>query len=95
VAIPGTEPWFDESRGILTNTHGLVDAAMDELAGLYVSGWLKRGSTGIIGTNIADAEDTVASIVHDNQLPASPKPQSSSSVQDLVDCCCSSCSRCC
>jgi NADPH-dependent glutamate synthase beta subunit-like oxidoreductase len=84
VAIPGTEPWFDESLGVLTNTHGLVDAATDELGGLYVSGWLKRGPTGIIGTNIADAKDTVASIVHDIQSPASPKPQSSSSLQDLL-----------
>jgi hypothetical protein len=35
-----------------TNTHGLVDASTDTLGGLYVSGWLKRWPTGIIGTNI-------------------------------------------
>lgn len=28
--------------------------------GLYVVGWLKRGPTGIIGTNLHDAEDTVS-----------------------------------
>jgi adrenodoxin-NADP+ reductase len=32
---------------------------------LYVCGWLKRGPTGIIGTNLTDAEETVASIAQD------------------------------
>jgi adrenodoxin-NADP+ reductase len=30
---------------------------------LYVTGWLKRGPTGIIGTNITDAKETVSSII--------------------------------
>lgn len=30
-----------------------------EVPGLYVVGWLKRGPTGIIGTNLIDAEETV------------------------------------
>ncbi|CAI7780840.1 unnamed protein product [Closterium sp. NIES-53] len=33
--------------------------------GLYVVGWLKRGPTGIIGTNLIDAEETVSSIAQD------------------------------
>lgn len=33
--------------------------------GLYVTGWLKRGPTGVIGTNLIDAEVTVASIMQD------------------------------
>ena len=33
--------------------------------GLYVSGWLKRGPSGIIGTNISDAKDTVSTIMSD------------------------------
>jgi adrenodoxin-NADP+ reductase len=32
---------------------------------LYVTGWLKRGATGIIGTNIPDAKETVASVLED------------------------------
>ena len=32
------------------------------MPGLYVCGWLKRGPTGIIGTNLADAEETVATL---------------------------------
>jgi len=32
---------------------------------LYVTGWLKRGPSGIIGTNIADAKETVGNILYD------------------------------
>ncbi|KAF8820193.1 pyridine nucleotide-disulfide oxidoreductase domain-containing protein [Cardiosporidium cionae] len=35
------------------------------LGGLYVSGWLKRGPTGIIATNIADAQETVQHVIQD------------------------------
>jgi adrenodoxin-NADP+ reductase len=35
------------------------------LGGLYVTGWLKRGPSGIIGTNISDAKETVAAVVKD------------------------------
>jgi len=40
--------------------------------GLYVSGWLKRGPTGIIGTNIPDARETVAAIIEDKAAGALP-----------------------
>eukprot|EP00536_Pseudo-nitzschia_multiseries_P010620 jgi/Psemu1/259098/estExt_Genewise1Plus.C_3310030 len=71
--------YYDSKRGILSNDHGRVVAIAAEgdddsddnsnnessLAPLYVSGWLKRGPSGIIGTNIGDAKDTVASILQD------------------------------
>jgi adrenodoxin-NADP+ reductase len=65
VAIPGVEAFFDARRGIVRNTHGKVESGSATHGGLYVSGWLKRGPSGIIGTNISDAKDTVASIVKD------------------------------
>jgi hypothetical protein len=49
----------------MNNQHGLVDATTSNMGGLYVSGWLKRGPSGIIGTNIGDAKDTVATILKD------------------------------
>jgi NADPH-dependent glutamate synthase beta subunit-like oxidoreductase len=86
VAIPGTEQWFDEKRGILTNIHGLIEASTPTLGGLYVSGWLKRGPSGIIGTNIADAKDTVASILENTKSPSSsPKPVTQSLEQLLQE----------
>jgi NADPH-dependent glutamate synthase beta subunit-like oxidoreductase len=67
IALPGLEEagLFDLRRGVVVNEHGKVDGAKNGLGGLYVSGWLKRGPSGIIGTNIADAKDTVASITKD------------------------------
>jgi ferredoxin--NADP+ reductase len=44
--------------------------------GEYVAGWIKRGPTGIIGTNKKCAVGTVASLIEDvsaNLLPAAPK----------------------
>lgn len=67
VPLPGMDSHiFDEKKGIVRNNHGRVysdDTESDH--GLYVSGWLKRGPSGIIGTNISDAKDTVASIMED------------------------------
>ncbi|CAE7751447.1 fdxr [Symbiodinium microadriaticum] len=37
----------------------------EEFRGLYVAGWLKRGPSGIIGTNITDAKETVQSVCED------------------------------
>ena len=65
VAVPGAEPWFDETRGTMIHQQGKVDGATGELGGLYTVGWLKRGPTGIIGSNITDAKDTVATILQD------------------------------
>jgi NADPH-dependent glutamate synthase beta subunit-like oxidoreductase len=67
IPLPGImESFFDNSRGVVRNVRGRVDASRGGgVGGLYVSGWLKRGPSGIIGTNIVDAKDTVASIVAD------------------------------
>lgn len=65
VLLPGLEQWFDEGRGVLLNRNGRVDPPTADLGGLYAAGWIKRGPSGIIGTNIPDAKDTVATIVSD------------------------------
>ncbi len=71
VPLPGMDSsMFDEKKGIVQNQHGRVVVNNDgnesrSVGGLYVSGWLKRGPSGIIGTNIADAKDTVLSIMED------------------------------
>jgi adrenodoxin-NADP+ reductase len=54
-------------RGRVTNNVENHSSATDssEIKGLYVSGWLKRGPSGIIGTNIMDAKETVATMLED------------------------------
>lgn len=59
---------FDQKRGVVPNDAGrVVDLPEGGAAvpGLYVSGWLKRGPQGIIGTNIIDAQQTAACVAED------------------------------
>ena len=53
--------------------------------GLYVCGWLKRGPTGIIGTNLIDAEETIESLVEDEKAGTlSPEIEDLSSSSPLA-----------
>ena len=62
--VPGAP--FDPERAVVPSSSGRVAAAGDGGAGaLYVTGWLKRGPQGIIGTNLECAEETVASVAAD------------------------------
>ena len=57
---------FLDRRGIVPNDGGRVmDPQGQQVTGVYVSGWIKRGPTGLIGTNKADAKETVASMLAD------------------------------
>ena len=52
---------FDERSFVLPNERGRVlDADRAAAAGVYAVGWIKRGPTGILGTNKRDADETVA-----------------------------------
>ncbi len=64
-ALPGLP--FDERRGVVPNQQGrVVDSATSHpLPGLYVAGWIKRGPTGVIGTNKPDALETVEAMLED------------------------------
>jgi ferredoxin--NADP+ reductase len=63
--LPGVP--FDERRGLIPNVAGrVVDPATgDVIPGLYTSGWIKRGPTGVIGTNKPDAAETAECIAGD------------------------------
>jgi ferredoxin/flavodoxin---NADP+ reductase len=57
---------FDERRGTIRNEGGRVVADDGEhLTRIYCAGWIKRGPTGIIGTNKKDASETVARLLED------------------------------
>jgi ferredoxin--NADP+ reductase len=57
---------FDPRSCTVPNAEGRVlDAGGAPLPGEYVVGWLKRGPTGVIGTNKADAAQTVRSLLAD------------------------------
>jgi ferredoxin--NADP+ reductase len=57
---------FDERRGTIRNDGGrVVDAEGGHVAATYCAGWIKRGPTGIIGTNKKDAVETVTQLLAD------------------------------
>jgi ferredoxin--NADP+ reductase len=65
VALPGLP--FDDRSATIPNEGGRVEP------GLYVAGWIKRGPSGVIGTNKKDATETVALLLDDaraGHLPA-------------------------
>jgi ferredoxin--NADP+ reductase len=65
IALPGVP--FDEQRGLIPNEEGRVTdpATGAPLPGEYVVGWIKRGPTGVIGTNKKDAQQTVDALLAD------------------------------
>lgn len=64
VPLPGLP--FDDWAGIIPNSQGrIIDEHDNILRGSYVVGWIKRGPTGIIGTNKPDAQETVNLLVED------------------------------
>jgi len=59
---------FDDRRGTIRNAAGRVhDETGSPLGATYCAGWIKRGPTGIIGTNKKDAAETVAALLEDVQ----------------------------
>jgi ferredoxin--NADP+ reductase len=60
VLLPGLP--FDDRSGTIPHTHGRIDGRSNE----YVVGWIKRGPSGVIGTNKKDAQETVDAIFADH-----------------------------
>ncbi|MBP2454818.1 4Fe-4S binding protein [Mycolicibacterium lutetiense] len=57
---------FDDAAGRIPNVNGrVVDEQGSSQSGVYVTGWIKRGPRGVIGTNRACAEETVANLWED------------------------------
>ena len=56
---------FDEQRGVIDNVDGRVADNGEIMPGSYVTGWIKRGPRGIIGTNKQCAGETVAYLLAD------------------------------
>jgi ferredoxin--NADP+ reductase len=52
---------FDERSGTIPHTDGRVDGSRNE----YVVGWIKRGPSGVIGSNKKDSADTVETLLTD------------------------------
>ena len=72
--LPGVP--FDERRGTVLNADGRVldrDTGRP-LAGVYAAGWIKRGPSGVIGTNKKCAQETTAGLLDDARAGGLPEP---------------------
>lgn len=66
---------FDDRRGLIRNDGGRVcTESGDAHVGEYAVGWIKRGPSGVIGTNKKDSADTVAKIVDDRDAGTLNRP---------------------
>ncbi len=80
VPLPGVP--FNDDWGVILNEKGRVLDAQTKhpLVGQYTAGWIKRGPTGVIGTNKPDAAETVTGMLEDlardiHLRPADPSPE--------------------
>jgi ferredoxin--NADP+ reductase len=84
IALPGVP--FDERKATIPHEGGRVTGHDGVCKGEYVVGWIKRGPSGVIGTNKKDAQETVDALLADLESdthlePSNPDPQA---VEDLL-----------
>ena len=79
---------FDEKRGLILNEGGRVLDSHDagHKVGHYTAGWIKRGPSGVIGTNKKDALETVRHLLADveSQTLLEPGEPGPGAVEDLL-----------
>ena len=69
---------LDPHRGVIPNKQGrVVDDNEHQLPGIYAVGWIKRGPSGVIGTNKKDAAETVEAIFEDVESGSIPERDAS------------------
>jgi ferredoxin--NADP+ reductase len=56
---------FDEPQGVITNESGRIVDNGRRMTGSYVTGWIKRGPRGVIGTNKQCAQQTIDALLAD------------------------------
>ncbi len=90
VPLPGLP--FNESWGVVHSAKGRVvdpEQGGNAVPGIYVGGWIKRGPTGVIGTNKPDALESVKSMLEDvdRGVRLSPANPSATAAEQMVRAC--------
>jgi ferredoxin--NADP+ reductase len=79
VPLPGVP--FDERSGTIPNDGGRVAGAERT----YVAGWIKRGPSGVIGTNKKDAAETVELLLEDARAGRLARGDPTGALEELLD----------
>jgi ferredoxin--NADP+ reductase len=83
VGLPGVP--FDERSGTMPNDRGRVlDGNGSPVPGVYAAGWIKRGPTGVIGTNKKDATETVELLLEDARAGRLSSRENGRRLDDLL-----------
>ncbi|UXW85729.1 FAD-dependent oxidoreductase [Microbacterium azadirachtae] len=77
---PVVEVPFDERRGVVPNEGGRVNGA----AGVYATGWIKRGPVGLIGHTKSDATETIANLLEDVDAGRLVAPVETADILELL-----------
>jgi ferredoxin--NADP+ reductase len=80
---------FDDGSGLIHNEGGQIhDGSGEQVPGLYAVGWIKRGPSGVIGTNKKDAQETVDILFADleaGRVPEAELAADRSSIESLLE----------
>ena len=82
IAIP--EVPFDERRGTIPNVAGRVVDGEHHVTGEYVTGWIRRGPSGVIGTNKKDGQEAATSLLEDADAGLLNQPRNDGDIAELL-----------
>lgn len=82
VPMPGVP--FDERKGVFSNQGGRITQSGATVPGLYCSGWIKRGPSGVLGSNKPDSAATVEALLADRSALVPCKTPDSQAVVGLL-----------
>ena len=80
---------FDDDLGVIPNQKGRIldKTGGSPISGLYNTGWIKRGPTGVIGTNKIDSGETIGCMIEDIERENTLRPEFTSpeSIKELLE----------
>lgn len=77
---------FDTVKGVIPNHEGQVlDAAGQQIPGVYATGWIKRGPVGLIGHTKSDAMETISHVLEDKATWWAPEEPEEGAIVDLME----------
>lgn len=83
--LPLADLPFDDRTGVCVHRDGRVYDGEAVVPGVYVSGWIKRGPSGIIGTNKKDSVGTVSALLADLENGVLPEIVDLADLSDVLD----------
>jgi ferredoxin--NADP+ reductase len=75
---------FDSGNGTIPNVAGRVVDGEQHVTGEYVTGWIRRGPSGVIGTNKKDGQEAAGCVLADAEAGVLNEPADEGDIADLL-----------